>query len=485
MLTRRVRTLFSLVTAGLFAACSAGGTGGPPIQTVNPTSSSYSSLQFVVGTANLYNGTLGLNVVSTFRQTNGTSATGVNTPSITGPFGFTAAATPGGGSDPYSTVLNGGPSLTETSVASPGITGTPQTVAPGTPNCDASGSVPSGFVSCPSGLAPNTTTFGESGGVFAMGLAPYNHQGFTGQSWSYQPYPQPFFPQSTHVPFIPWGGPPAFDPDDTGLGERDGLAINGGTDSFGDPFFLGVGEGITIFDGVTPRTGTYTLNVAVATVGNGGSITTSTVTKTASLGSLALLPTLTAPAVTPDGNGDGGATFTASLPAGVTEAYVQIVDFGPNGGPSQSSPASNPFNCQGPRGTAFAPVYYTFHISNAALTPYQVPATIGPSLATSGGASNVQPSPTLCTAAQNTTANGGAATPADDYVVQMIGYDYPVYQAAHSLIEATTTQNPQIANASGQADVTISVPMEQDAGGAPIPARRRAGRNFAIRHVVY
>ena len=485
MNVQRARSLFSIFLTAVLTACSAGGTGGPAIQTVNPTNPSYSSLQFAVGTANLYNGTLGLNVVSTFRQTNGTSATGVNTPTIGGPFSINAAPAPGGGSDPYSTVLNGGPSLTETAVASPGITGTPQTVQLGTPNCDAAGSVPSGFVSCPSGLAPNTTTFGQSGGIFAMGLAPYNHQGFTGQSYSYQPYAQPFYPQSTHVPFVPWGGPPAFDPDGTGLGERDGLAINAGTDSFGDPYFLGVGEGVTMFDGVTPRTGTYTLTVVVATVGSGGSITTSNVSKTASLGTLALLPTLTAPAVTPDANGDGGATFTASLPAGVTEAYVQIVDYGPNGGPSESSPQSNPFNCQGPRGTAFAPVYYTFHVTSAASTPYQVPATIGPSLATTGGASNVQPSPSLCTAAQNTSANGGAATPADDYVVQMIGFDYPIFQAAHGLTEASTPQNPQIANATGQADITISVPMEQDAGGTPVPAIRRAVGNSRLRHRVY
>lgn len=468
--TLRIALAVSLSLA--VAACSSGGTGGPAIGSVNPASPSYSSLQFAVGTANLYNGTLGLNVVSTFRQTNGTSATGVNTPAITGPFTFTASAAPGGGADPYSSVLNGGPSMTEVAASTPAITGTPQTVAPGTPNCDASGAVPPGFVSCPAGLAPNTTTFGESGGVFAMGLAPYNHQGFTGQSWSYQPYAQPFYPSSAHVPFIPWGGPPAFDPDGTGLGERDGIAINAGTDTFGDPYFLGVGEGITVFDGVTPRTGAYTLTLSIVTVGNNGSKSTSTVNKSANLQSLALLPTITAPAVTPDASGDGGASFTMAPPAGVTEAYVQIVDYGPNGGPGESSPATNPPNCQGPRGTAFAPVYYTFHITSPASTTYRVPATIGPSLATTGGASNVQPSPTLCTAAQNTAANGGTATPGDDYVVQTIGFDYPAYAAAHSLIEQTTAQNPAITNGAGQADIALSVPMEQDAGGTPVPVRR-------------
>lgn len=391
---------------------------------------------------------------------------------MTGPFTFVAAPASGGAADPYSTVLNGGPSLLETAAATPAITGTPQTVAPGTPNCDGTGSVPAGFTACQAGITPNTTSFGQSGGIFAMGLAPYNHQANTGQSWSYQPYAQPFYPSTTHIPFIPWGGPPAFDPNGTKLGERDGVGSINGVDSFGNPYFLGVAEGITIFDGLSIHTGTYTLSLAVSTVGNGGSISTSTVSKTANLTSLALLPTITAPVVTPDANGDGGATFTTSLPAGVSEAYVQIVDYGPLGGPTNPSKVSGkPANCQAARGTSFAPVYYTFHITNAASTTYTLPATIGPNLATTGGVSNIQPSLSLCTAAQNTAATG-TSTPADDFVVQMIGFDYPVYQAALGLTLQTTPQNPQIANGSGQADVTISVPMEQDAGGSPVPALR-------------
>ena len=481
MIKRIVRAALAASGFSVAAACSGGGTGGPGINSVNPTSPSYSSLQFAVGTANLYNGTLGLNVVSTFRQTNGTSATGVNTPVITGPFTFTAAPASGGGPDPYSSVLNGGPSFTETSLAPAAITGTPQTVAPGTPNCD--GNAAPATIICPAGIPPNTTTFGQSGGVFAMGIAPYNHQGSTGQSWSYQPYAQPFY-SSGHVPLIPWGGPPAFDPNGTGLGERDGVgSINPGLDGFGDPYFLGVGEGITIFDGVNPGTGAYTLSVTIATVGNGGGISTSSVSKTAGLQSLALLPAITAPALTPDANGDGGATFTASLPAGVTEAYVQIVDYGPNGGPIESNSAPNPINCQGPRGTVFAPVYYTIHISSSASATYTLPATIGPNLSTSGGISSIQPSPTLCTAAQNTAANGGTATAADDFIVQMIGFDYPIYQAALGLTQPMTPESPPIANAAGQADTTISIPMEQNAGGPPQPALRHGTRGAAKSYI--
>jgi hypothetical protein len=411
-------------------------------------------------------------VVSTFRQTSGRSATGVNTPTITGPFTITAAPVPGGAVDPYSTLLNGGPSLSEATSAD-AITGTPQTVPAGTPECDGTGSVPAGFQPCQGGVKPNTSSFGQSGGVFAMGIAPYNAQAETGQAWSYAPYGVPIF-GANHVAFIPWGGPPAFDPNGTKLGERDGVGSINGVDNFGNPYFLGVAEGVTFFDGVTVHNGTYSLSLAISTLSNGGSVSTSTLSKTATMTSTAVLPPLTAPVVTPDANGDGGASFTASLPAGVSEAYVQIVDYGPAGGPNNpSNTGSSPFNCQGARGTAFAPVYYTLHITNAAAQAYSLAPSIGPNLATTGGTSNIQPSPTICTAAQNTSANGGTATPADDFIVQMIGFDYPIYQAALGLTQASTPENPPISGSAGQSDLTISLPMEQDAGGAPIPAVRR------------
>jgi hypothetical protein len=459
-----------------FAACSAGAMTGPPVQTVNPTSPSYAALQFAVGTANIYgNAAPGLNIVSTYRQANGSSALGADTPSISGPFTFAATAVASyaeatnnsGFPDPYTTVLEGGPSLSERGGST--IMGTPQTVTPGTPSCDAAAPPPGqNLVPCVGGLAPNTTTFGQSGGVFIMGLAPYNVVAATQQSYSYQPYAQPFYgaqDATTTFQFIPWGGPPAFDPDGTKMGERDGAGSINGFDSFGDAYFLGVPEGITVFDGLNVATGTYKLSVAVSTVGSGGKVSTQTVTQTAQLSALAMLPAVNAPVVVPDANGDGGATFTTALPAGVTEAYVQVVDYGPGGGPNDGA-APAPSNCQGARGTRFAPVYYTMHITNAASTTYTLPPAIGPNLATSGGASNLKPSPTICTAAQNTAANGGTATPADDIVVQMFGFDYPIYAATPQNVNQTIPETPKITNGTtGQADITISRAEEEDAGG--------------------
>ena len=437
-----------------------------------PRGTSYGALQFAVGTANLYGGSVALNVVSTFRQGNGYSAVGVNTPKVSGPLTIDARAVPSfaeansssGFPDPYTTVFNGGPSAREW--RGNAITGTPQTVAPGTPSCDGVGALPKppqgqSFVRCPNGLAPNTTTFGESGGVFAMGFQPANAVAETGQAYSYQPYPQPMYSSHDRVSryvFVPWGGPPAFDPDLDHMGTRDGLIL-AGVDSFGDPYFLGVGEGITVFDGATPRSGAYTLSVAISTAGSGG-VTTTTVKKTASLKASYVLPKMTAPVFVPDGN--GGGHVTTSLPFGVKEAYVQIVDYGPKGGPHDGGNGGVP-NCQGVRGTQFAPVYYTLVVTSHAKAAYHLADTDGPNLATSGGAGNLKPSPSICTAAQN-TASQHSKTNADDIVVQAIGFDYPAYAAAHGLIERTTPQKPTITNASGQADITISQAMEQDNG---------------------
>ena len=454
-------TLFAYGAAAcaVMAGCTAAGTPGPTINAVNPN---YGKLQFAVGTANLYGTTTGLNVVSTMRQPNGHSAYGVDTPTITGPFTFSVGPAPAIGfglPDPYTTFANLGPSLPETTAATPLIGGTPQTITVGTPFCDGIGSVPPGFTVCPSGVSPNATTFGQSGGVFAMGIAPYNTVASTGQSYSYQPYAQPMYEQTGHAQFVPWGGPPAFDPDGDGMGTRDGLIVTD-HDSFGDPYFLGVGEGVTVFEGVTASTGSYTLQAQIAVAGpNGPQILNKTAT--ANLASTAMLPTITAPIVTPDSNGDGGASVAvtpSNFPGSpLTEALVQVVDWGPGGGPGNGG-GFNP-NCQGPKGVSFAPVYYTFFVTSA--TTYNLGATQGPNTNLTGGRNNLQPSPSICTATQN--QNAGAANAGDNITVQIIGFDYPDYEAAHSLLGNTVPQAPAIVGAAGQSDITVSVPMEEDA----------------------
>jgi len=480
----------------LIAACSAGSTTAPSITVVPPGVGD--KLQFAVGTANIYGGTAGaatgLNVVSTFRQGNGHSATGVNTPFITGPLTLPPGATPAiGGNqvkgtlpDPYTTVWTtsgqtGGPSLPEVSSAPVSITGTPQTLTAGTPACDvlaANNPDPNTFTSCLSGITPNATTFGQSGGVFAMGIAPYNTTAVTQQSYSYAPYAQPLYDSGATPLFVPWGGPPSFDPDGNGMGTRDGL-IQAGFDSFGLPYFLGVGEGITVFEGVTANVGAYKLSIQIATIGSGGGVHVITLSANAQLGTSALvLGNATAPFVTPDAN-DGGASMTVSMPGGATEALVQIIDYGPAGGPLSGGGTNA--NCQGSRGPSFAPVYYTIHVTQSG--PALLGQLNGPNSATGGGIGNLVPSPSICTAAENHAAGVPLDAVGDNFTVQLIGFDYPDYEAAVSLLHPPVPAAPQITGANGQADITISPPVEEDwtAGGYVATTLSRAHRPIGHR----
>lgn len=426
---KTIRLLVVGAAAATLAACSTGASGNVPYTSVNPVSPSYSKLQMAVGTANVAGVATGLNVVTTLRQPNGNSAVLVDTPTLTGPFTLPAAGAAGGGVDAYST-LPAGPSASEVAAGAT-ISGTPQTVRPGTPVCDSA--APCGST------APNTTTFGQSGGVFGLGFAPYNSQANTGQAASYVPYHEPLY-DATGDAFLPWGGPPAFDPNKDGMGTRDGTFYLGAG-------VVGVAEGLTTFENVTPGTGTYNLSVVIPTGFDGsGNPTTGTITAKATLNSTGTLPTVAAPAFTPDGNGGGSFTIGA-MPAGVTEMYVQIVDVGPNGGGA---------NCQGQLGTAAFPVYYTFVVKAAGT--YTLPDTDGPNLNLNGGGKNPQPSPSICTAAQNSTALG-AGTPGDTFSLQMIGFDYPIYEASYP--NSLGNQTPVIAGANGQADITISAPATQ------------------------
>jgi hypothetical protein len=444
--------IFAAIASAALASCSGGSTGPPSFTQANPAS--IGKLQFAVGTANIYGTQTGLNVVSTFRQANGKSAVGADTPSITGPFTFTIAASTAGSavidpfsgdSDAYST-LPAGPSNQE--VSGKMIAGTPQTVRPGTPSCD-------GPTPCPmpsgSPLPPNTTTFGQAGGVFGIGLQPANSTINTTAA-SYVPYSEPLYDTSANA-FYPYGGPPAFDPDKNGMGTRDGLwnLAPGGTS--GGPE-LGMLEGLTTFAGVAPSAGTYTLSVAIQTQGSNGTISTNTVSATANLGSTAKLGTATAPALTFDGN--GGASFTiGALPTGATEAYVQITDWGP--GVTPGSYGSGAANCQAALGTAAYPVYYTIHVT--APGAYTLPDTDGPNTNTAnGGKSNLTPSPSICTAAQNNTATSGSSPVGDTVTVQLIGFDYPAYGITYA---SGSTQTPALTGSSGQADITISAPATQ------------------------
>jgi hypothetical protein len=430
----KLKIILTCATAGvMLSACTQGATGPPSISAVNPLTNS--KLQMAVGTANVAGLASGFNVVSTMRQPNGLSAVLVDTPTLTGPFTLPAAQGAVNGIDPYSTSCAfilppgpppppgcrsnlvhplGGPSAQEVAVGGT-LSGTSQFLLAGTPVCDSN-------APC-NGIPPNTTTFGQSGGVFGMGLAPYNNTNL-GVAYSYVPYIEPMFDTTggggTNT-YTPWGGPPAFDPNHDNMGTRDGLF------NLGAPI-LGVGEGITMFEHVTPATGTYTLSVEIPT----SPTTSGTITATASLSSTTLLPTITAPTILLDGL--GGGTFSGTLPAPITEGYVEIVDLG-NGGNT----------CQGPIGTESGlPVYYTIHVSGSGPYSAVLPPMDGPNI--SGNGQQLQPSPSICTALQN----GGTG---DTFQVLAFGFDYPIYAASYP--NSLGNQAPTLLSGP-QADITMS-----------------------------
>ena len=220
---------------------------------------------------------MNLNVVTTFRDKTGLSPSTSDTPTITGPSGFSVPSTPDAGSD----------------------AGTNRIMA----------------------------TFGTSGGAFAYGFAPDNTD-VTKELPTYVPYGgngdgAPFYaaqfqalPPTTGWPFqdsaksvdyVPFlGGPPLFP------------YSQNGTYPVG---FYGFSEGFTTF-AAKPVAGSWSLSVSVPTTPqvNGGTVNAPAATMSSTTG----LPVYPAPAFVEDGAGGGTASVVA--PAGVTETLVDIVD---------------------------------------------------------------------------------------------------------------------------------------------------------------
>ena len=109
-------------------------------------------------------------------------------------------------------------------------------------------------------------------------------------------------------------------------------------------------------------------------------------------------------------DGTGGGTLAFVMPAGATEAFVQITDFGPDSAP----------------GTA-APVYYT--IEATASGTLTLPDAIG-----YGGTPS--------------TATG------DDVVVQVVAFDYDAY--GMSPLNSSGNPSPTITGAAGTDDLSVS-----------------------------
>jgi len=432
----------SALIAGILASALAGCGASSTPMTATQANLTSNVLQFAVGTANLYGTATGVNVVATYRQPTGAFAPGasgalVDSPVLTFPAPLPAALSAGATAASYDACA------TVLSAPAPGEThATSSSQTPGT---------------------TTLTSFGQSGGVFGIGIEPFNAAGqasctpaairATGTPAQVAPYPVPLygnaspsFVAGTGDPnaFVAWGGPPAFI-----------LANSGGVSPVGNGNYpagtAGVSEGLDIFAGVAPVAGgTYGLSVSIPA--NNGTVTQAATPFTMPP-AVTVLGAATAPAYAPDAAGDGGGTFAFVMPALATQAYLQVTDFGPIQDPAVSPTAS----CNG---SDASPVYYTFEVT--ASGSVTLPAAIGP-----GGA------PSVCTAAQNSIANA-TAEGADQIAVQVIGFDYDVYHASYPL--SLGVPNPTILGARGSDDVTVSAAICQVGAAsctASLPLLRR------------
>jgi len=387
----------SLLAALSLAACS--GSGTSPVGT-NQENIASNVLQLAVGTANIYGTSTGLNVVATYRQPHnglhpGDSALAVVTPTFGGPSALPATA---GAVGNFFSTIETGPAPIE--LGTHNMTGTAQTQS-------------------------SPTTFGTAGTISGLGIEPYNYNNQNGVPATIVPYAQPLYDPGVCTTsscgadpnvFVPWGGPPAF-PNIRNVS-------NAGQ--------LGQEEGLDVFMGVKPAAGPYTLSLTV-TPQNAATFSTS---KSAAIASVAtVLPAITPP--TPTLDNAGGGTFHAALGGGITEAYVQIVDVGPPS--SSSAPVSS---CNGSSGGG--PTYYTVLLRAGATT-----GSLTDSLGVGG-------SPSLCTTAQNVTANpSGKNVQGDTFTVQVLAFDYPWFEASYP--QSNGNPAPAIVGSAGQSDISISL----------------------------
>jgi hypothetical protein len=207
------------------------------------------------------------------------SAVLVDTPTITGPAGFTVPAVTSAG----------------TYAGTNHISGTPQTA-------------PS-----PGVAAPPSGTFGQSGGAFSYGFAPLNSTTTGSANYPGNPvtgsalYSQPFYISST-AKLSFYGGPPAFP------------FFNDGTFPTG---FLGYSQGFTMF-GTAPVAGQYTLSV----VDPAGNTPAYTATANATLNPAMVLGVPAISNVVTDGKGGLSGTITPGTGSTETLVYVRDVTAG-------------------------------------------------------------------------------------------------------------------------------------------------------------
>jgi hypothetical protein len=373
------------------AGCGNGGASEPPVTSYDPAATS--RLQFAVGIATMsYNSgasvAYGLNTVETLRQKDGLSGTLYNVPMIIGPSSFNVLTSTETGSE----VQSAGSDL-----------GTNH-ITWGTLN-------QSQWTGPPRGPKASTT------GAFGYGLCPCNSDSGPGNGFTplFQTFNLPIYGINQQP--LWYGGPPAYPAEGPSV-----VALG----------WEGYSLGFTDF-AVAPVIGAYHMYAAVPPAydtpqnptpspGPNGTPTPAPgiLAAGAQLTSLTPLPQFATPTFVPDGK--GGGTVKVDVPAGATEALVEVRTLKNSGNPS--SPCVAAHTSDG---------YYTM-IAHASGAQQLVLADNLGELTQSG-----QKTASIC--------------PEATYEVYAAAVDYPAYEASYP---SNLGQFPTIRGTKGQADVSTS-----------------------------
>ncbi|MBV8491623.1 MAG: hypothetical protein JO199_13945 [Candidatus Eremiobacteraeota bacterium] len=301
---RRLQLLAAALLPAL-AACTTGQANTTPPIVPNPPPVNDSSvvLQMSVGTVNFDGIAAGLNVLETFRGNNGYTAIPITTASLQGPKGFRA---PSGSKDP----------------------GSGQTSIP-------LGNAGNGFV-LGTGISAPLSVFAAADG-WGVGPPSCSCAGV-----NFYPF-QPQFADATLLPLFPqggepfYGGPPAYPPTTLVASARSALVSipSGWAEGF---YFLGLDK--------PPPAGNYTF--AASFVQNQ---LVTTIQTHAKLNSARLLPSLSG-LTTVSSDRKGGLIVAMTLPHGVTQALVNVID-------PAVPPASYPGVAPCTTGLGFATLLFT------------------------------------------------------------------------------------------------------------------------------
>ena len=421
----RYRSALLLALAVISPSCSTGQVGQLP-HINSPNIAAIAKLQLAVGTATVAEpggaSEVGLNVVSTFRFPDGTSATLQNTPQLIAPMNMISNPNQ---SDPHTV----------------------------------SGLLPTMLAAfakkAPADIPDSVFEFGVSVGVYGDGLAGDNTidpntylkfysnigcgdiGGHFSSADSLLNSPRsnelqlPVFSNTcsgtkrgtftgTPVQTDYYGGPPAW-PSGSGYGQP--------------TFFKGYPLGFTESSS-RPSAGTYQLLVTFTTAIDYS--TWATMSATANLPASAIASPLP-PFITPTVHvqNDGSAIIDVTVPVGVTQAIVNI----------------NAVDC------LIVPSRPNNHYS--LLTRITGRQTLFLSNNLGPPDQNGVPTHTFCTLADTARAQallppGSTAPTAGSYTVSAVGFDYPAFEASYP---QSTSQTPLITNGAGTADVTTANPV--------------------------